>query len=130
MLYEFLMISHHDSHGTTDIKPEMLSGVQTGNGTPHDKYNIRGIARAHKQKRRHFHAKTTSAKLYIYIRVRSRDLFIDEAHTALGIFPVFFPCMLPSPLCGIFEWLYCIFSDVNGDHKLEVIACTASFFNS
>ena len=29
---------------TTDIKPEMLSGVQTGNGTPHDKHNIRGIA--------------------------------------------------------------------------------------
>ena len=29
---------------TTDIKPEMLSGVQTGNGTPYDKYNIRGIA--------------------------------------------------------------------------------------
>ena len=29
---------------TTDIKPEMLSGVQTRNGTPHDKYNIRGIA--------------------------------------------------------------------------------------
>ena len=65
----------------------MLSGVQTGNGTPHDKYNIRGIARAHKQKRRHFHAKTTSAKLYYYIGVRSRDLFIDEAHTVLDIFP-------------------------------------------
>ena len=29
-----------------DIKPEMLSGVQKGNGTPHDKYNIRGIAHA------------------------------------------------------------------------------------
>ena len=80
----------------------MLSGVQTGNGTPYDKYNIRGIARALKQKRRHFHAKTTSAKLYIYIGVRSRDLFIDEAHMALGIFPVSFPCMLPTPLCGIF----------------------------
>ena len=40
------MTSHLDSHGTTDIKPEMLSGVQTGNGTPHDKYNIRGIAHA------------------------------------------------------------------------------------
>ena len=26
------------------MKPEMLSGVQTGNGTPHDKYNLRGIA--------------------------------------------------------------------------------------
>ena len=24
----------------------MLSGVQTGNGTPHDKYDIRGIAHA------------------------------------------------------------------------------------
>ena len=29
---------------TTDIKPDMLSGVQTGNGIPHDRYNIRGIA--------------------------------------------------------------------------------------
>merc|ERR1711954_184270 len=40
----FLMTSHLNSHRTTDIKPEMLSGVQTGNGSPHDKYNIRGIA--------------------------------------------------------------------------------------
>ena len=40
----FLMTCHLDSHRRTDIKPEMLSGVQTGNGTPHDKYNIRGIA--------------------------------------------------------------------------------------
>ena len=38
----------------------------------------------------------TSAKFYIYIGVGSRDLFIDEAHTALGIFPEFFPacCLL------------------------------------
>ena len=75
------MTSSLDSHGTTDIKPEMSSGVQTGNGTSHDKYNTRG-----KQKRRHFYAKTTSAKLYIYIEVRARDLYIDEAHTALDIF--------------------------------------------
>ena len=34
------MISHINSHRTTDIKPEMLSGVQTGNETAHDKYNI------------------------------------------------------------------------------------------
>ena len=33
-----------------------------------------------------FHAKTTSAKLYIYIGVGARDLYIDEAHMALGIF--------------------------------------------
>ena len=40
------MTSHLNSHRTTDIKPEMLSGVQTGNETPHDKYIIRGIAHA------------------------------------------------------------------------------------
>ena len=42
----FCMTSHHESNRTTDIKPEMLSGVQTGNGTPHDRYDIRGIAHA------------------------------------------------------------------------------------
>ena len=40
------MTSHLDSHGTTDIKPEMLSGVRTRNSTPHDKYNAYGIAHA------------------------------------------------------------------------------------
>ena len=43
----FLMTSHLDSHTTTDVKPDMLSGVQTGNGIPHDRYNIRGIAHVH-----------------------------------------------------------------------------------
>ena len=40
----FFMTSHLDSHRTTDIKADMLLGVQTGNGTPHDKYDICGIA--------------------------------------------------------------------------------------
>ena len=40
------MTFHLDSQGTTDIKPEMLSGVQTGYGTPHGQYNIRSIAHA------------------------------------------------------------------------------------
>ena len=31
----FFMTSHLDSHGTTYIKPDMLSGVQTGNGIQH-----------------------------------------------------------------------------------------------
>ena len=39
-----------------------------------------------KQKRRHLHAKTSSAKLYIYIGVGSRDLFI----AALDIFRIAF----------------------------------------
>ena len=65
----------------------MLSGVQTGNGTPHDEYNIRGIAHKHTNRKDDiFHSKTTSAKLYIYIAVGARDLYINKAHTALDIF--------------------------------------------
>ena len=109
------MTSHLNSHGTTDIKPEMLSGVQTGNGTSHGKYNIRGIARAHKQKRRHFHAKTTSAKLYYYIGVRPRDLFIDEAHTVLHIFPA---CCLVR--FAAFFWL-CFATWQTKGHKFFVL---------
>ena len=41
------MTSHLNSHGTTDIKPEMLSGVLTGNRTQHVEHNIRGIAHVH-----------------------------------------------------------------------------------
>ena len=41
---------------------------------------------AHKQKRRHFHVKITSVNLYIYTGVGARNLYIDEAHTALDIF--------------------------------------------
>ena len=29
---------------TTDVKPDMLAGVQTRNGIPHHGYDIRGIA--------------------------------------------------------------------------------------
>ena len=47
------MTSQLDSHTTTDVKPEMLSGVQTGYRIPHD----------------NFHAKMAGAKLYIFIGV-------------------------------------------------------------
>ena len=39
----FLMTSHLDSHTTTDVQPDLLSGVQTRNGIPHDRYNVRSI---------------------------------------------------------------------------------------
>ena len=45
------------------------------------------------------------------------DLFIDEAHTALGIFLVFFPCMLPTSLCGTFTRNFNVL-----DHKMIKIA--------
>ena len=51
MLPYFLKTSHLDSHTTNDVKPEMLSGVQTGNRIPHDRYNVRGIAHARSYKK-------------------------------------------------------------------------------
>ena len=63
------MISHLDGQTTTDVKPEMIPGVQTGNGIPHDKYNIRGIAHAR-----------TNRNIFM-----QRRLYIDEAHMALNI---------------------------------------------
>ena len=41
-----VMTSHLDSHTTTNVKLEMLSGVKTGNRIPHDENNVRGIAHA------------------------------------------------------------------------------------
>ena len=38
------MTSHLDSNTTTDVKLDMLLGEQTGNGVPHDRYDIRSIA--------------------------------------------------------------------------------------
>ena len=89
-----MLSSSLDSHGTTDIKPEMSSGVQTGNGTSHDKYKIRGIAHPCKNRKDDIFMQTTSAKLYIYIGVGARDLYIDEAHMALDIFR--FAAFLPT----------------------------------
>ena len=65
------MTSYLDSQTTTDVKPEMIPGVQTGNGIPHDKYDIRGIAHAR-----------TNRKDDIFMQ---RRLYINEAHTALNI---------------------------------------------
>ena len=112
------MTGHFNSHRTTDIKPEMLSGVQTGNGTPHDKYNIRGITYVRTNRKDNIF-KTTSAKLYIYIGVGSRDLFIDEAHTALGIPQYFFPACCLLRFAAFFK--YCVESGANPMHTHVVV---------
>ena len=49
-----MIFDNLDSHDTIDVKQEMLSGVQTGNGLQHDEFNIRGISHAHAY--RNFHA--------------------------------------------------------------------------
>ena len=66
------MTSHLDSHTTTDVQPEMMPGVLTGNRIPHDKHDIGGIVHAR-----------TNRKDDI---VMQRWLYIDETHTALDIF--------------------------------------------
>ena len=68
------MTSHLDSHTTTDVKPDMLSGLQTGNGIPHDRYDICGIAHVRMDRKHN-----------IFMQ---RRLYIDEAHTAFDIFPI------------------------------------------
>ena len=67
-----LMTSHHDCQSTTYVKPKRIPGVQSGNGILHDKYNIHGIAHACTNKK-----DDTSMQ---------RQLYIDNAHTALNIF--------------------------------------------
>ena len=66
------MTSHHDSHTITDVKPEIIRGVQTGNGMPHDKYNICGIDHV-----------CTNRKDDIFRQIR---LYIDKSHMVLDIF--------------------------------------------
>ena len=68
------MTSQRDSHTKTDVKPEIIPGVQTGNGIPHDKYNIRGIAHVR-----------TNRKDDIFMQ-RRLLIDIDIAYTALDIF--------------------------------------------
>ena len=43
------MTIHLDCYATTDCKPEMLSGVETGNRIPHDEWNLRGIAHIYRK---------------------------------------------------------------------------------
>ena len=63
----FFMTSHLDSHRTTDIKQEMLSGVRTGNSTPYDKYNICGIAHVCKNRKDNIFMQRRLLQSFTYI---------------------------------------------------------------
>ena len=75
------MTSHLNSHGTTDIKPEMLSGVQTGNGTPHDKYNIRGIAHVRTNRKDDIFMQRRLVQSFTYILEWGRGTCTLTKHT-------------------------------------------------
>ena len=64
----------------------MVSGVQTRNGTPHDKYNIRGIAHVRKNRKDNIFMQRQLVQSFTYILELGLVLYIDEAHTELDIF--------------------------------------------
>ena len=67
------MTSHLDSHTTTDVKLDMLSGVQTGKGILHVRYNIRGIVHAR-----------TNRKDYIFMQRRLGQIFTCVLESGQG----------------------------------------------
>ena len=64
----------------------MLSGVQNGNGTPHDKYNIRGIAQVHTNRKDNIFMQRLLVQSFTYILEWDLYMYIDEAHKVLDIF--------------------------------------------
>ena len=87
------MTSHLNSHRTTDIKPEMLSCVQTGNGTPHDIYNIRGIAHTQTNRKDEIFMQSQLVQNFTFILEGVKGLVHWRSKHGAGHIP----------LCGIFS---------------------------
>ena len=77
----FFMTSHRDSHTTTDVKPEIIPGVQTGNWIPHDKYDVRGIANVRTDRKDDI----VMHLQYNLCRTSSSMLYISSTVTILGV---------------------------------------------
>ena len=79
----------------------MLSGVQTGNGTPHDKYNICGIAHVRTNRKDDIFMQRQLVQSFTYILEWGRGTCILTKHTR--------------------RWTYslcCIFDDTNSNQKV------------
>ena len=68
------MTSHLDSDTTTDVKPDMLSGVQTGNVIPHDSYNISGIAHGRVNRKDDIFMQRRLGQIFTYNEAGAIDL--------------------------------------------------------
>ena len=75
------MTSHLDSHTTTDVKPDKLSGVQTGNGIPHDRYNIRGIAHVRTNRKDDTFVQRRLGQIFIFILEWGKEHVKNQDHT-------------------------------------------------
>ena len=78
------MTSHRDKHAITDVKPKIIPGVQTGNGIPHDKYNIRGIAHV-----------CTNRKNDFFMQIFSCILELGQGTCFYGVQDCFLPLKQP-----------------------------------
>ena len=84
------MTSYLNSHRTTDITPEMLSGVQTGNGTPHDIYNIPRIAHARTNRKDNIFMQRRLVQNFTFILEWSKGLVHWWSTQGAGHNPIFF----------------------------------------
>ena len=80
-----------DSHITTDVKPEMLSGVKNGNGIPHDRFDIIcGIAHVRTNRKGNIFMQRRLGQIIMYIGVgqgsskKSRP-YLAQAYTTLVV---------------------------------------------
>ena len=80
------MTSQLESHTTTVVKPDMLSGVQTGNEIPYDEYYIYDTAHVRTYRKDYIFIQRRLAQSFTYILEWGQGtctLYIDEARTAL-----------------------------------------------
>ena len=75
------MTSPLDSHTTTDIKPEMLSGVQTEYGIPHDKHDIRGTAHARTNRKDDVSMQSRLVQSFTYKLEWGQEICTSTKHT-------------------------------------------------
>ena len=75
------MTSHRDSHTITDVKPEIIPGVQTGNGISHDRYNIRGIAHVRTNRKDNILMQRRLGQIFICILEWGKGLVKNEDRT-------------------------------------------------
>ena len=75
------MTSHRDSHTITDVNREMIPGVQTRNGIPHDKYNIRGIAHVRTNRKDDIFRQRRLVQIFICILEWGKEIVKNQDHS-------------------------------------------------
>ena len=75
------MASHLHSYITTDVKPDILSDVKTGNGIPHERYNVRSIANERTNRKDDIFMQRRLGQIFTYILEWGQELVINQDRT-------------------------------------------------